>query len=135
MVPQLENMTLKQFLAVFGGFGLFMGSFAAVPLFVASGGRIIPSLLMLLFGLAVGFACGLYRVIQLRYSATARAKLAAQPQPSFSSVVTPHKVIIVLLGFPPMFALALHSNPLVHLAALAPLLVAVAVQSRRKGPH
>lgn len=132
-------MTLKQFLGVFGGFGLLLGSSAAVPLFVASGGRIIPSLLMLLFGLAVGFTAGLYRVIQLHYSAAARAKLAAQlaaqGEPSFSSVVNPHNVIIVLLGFPPMFALILSSHPLVHLATLAPLLIAVAVKSSRKKRH
>ncbi len=79
-------MTFKQFLTVFGGFGLFLGSLGAVQLFVVSEGRVIPSLLMLLAGLAIGFIVGLYRVIQLRHSAAARASLAAQPQPSLSSV-------------------------------------------------
>ncbi len=126
-------MKFKEFLTVFGGLGLFLGSLSAVQLFVVSGGRVIPSLLMLLGGLAIGFTGGLLRVIQLRHSAAARASLAAQPQPSLSSVFSPGNLILLLLGVPPMLAVGLRAPALVQVAVVIPLVVAVALQMSRKG--
>ena len=73
-------MTPRQIFTVFGGFGLFLGSLGAVQLLVVSGGQIVPSLLALAGGLAIGLACGVYRVAQLHYSETARVRLADQSQ-------------------------------------------------------
>lgn len=73
-----DSMTPRQFFTIFGGFGFFLGSLGAVQLLVVSGGRVVPTLLALASGLAIGLACGFYRVLQLRYSETARARLTTQ---------------------------------------------------------
>ena len=126
-------MTFKEILTVFGGFGLFLGSLGAVQLFVVSEGRVMPSLLMLLAGLVLGLIGALYRFIELRHSAAARASLAAQPQPSLSSVLSLGNLILLLLCVPPMLAVGVGAPALVQLAVLIPLVVAVALQLSRRG--
>lgn len=65
---------------MFGGFGLFLGSLVAVQVLVTTRGQIVPSLVMLAVGLAIGLSCGAFRVVQLRYSEAARQRLATDVQ-------------------------------------------------------
>lgn len=126
-------MGFKQFVVVFGGFGLLLGGMGAVPVAIARRSEIVPPLLMLGLGLGLSLALGVYRAVELRYSEPARGRLAAQTQIASSLKWRKTRIVVpILLGMLPLVARALGASLVAELALSLPLVAVVAVEMRRR---
>lgn len=125
-------MTPREIFSVFGKFGLFLGSLGAVQLLVATRGQIVPALLVLGGGLGIGLAGGLYRVVQLHYSQTARARMDAQVQASSPPNWKRLWIGSLLILIPVPITRALGAPAAVEFTVTTVVLVVVLVQFRRR---
>lgn len=125
-------MTPRAIFTAFGGLGLFLGSLAAVQFLFTTGGQILPSLLALAVGLAFGLAAGACRVIQLRYSETARVRLAAHVEGAPPTNWKRLWIGSLLIFLPMTITRALGAPVAVELTVVTLTLVVVLVQIRRR---
>lgn len=125
-------MTPLEIFSVFSKFGLFLGSLCAVQLLVATRGRIAPALLALAAGLGIGLAGGLYRVVQLHYSPTARARMDAQVQATSPPNWKRLWLGSLLILLPVPITRALEAPAAVEFTVMTLVLVVVLVQFRRR---
>jgi hypothetical protein len=124
-------MNLRQFVSVFGGFGLFMGGLGAVQLYLVTDGNLVGSLIALLLGLSLGLLLGMYRVLQLRFKVTRASAEDSVPIHVARASWSLENLALILLSLLPMIAAILDAPPVVALALVLPPLALLIVRSKR----